>query len=65
MSHNDLAKENVIKWLGEVNSNKDLGKDLYEAISRLTPSVSVEVIVKCPKKINTLLISLKNLMKLH
>ena len=42
--------------LGEIEAKDGLGTDLYEAISRLTPSISVEAIVKSSDLSKTLLI---------
>jgi len=56
MSTGEVTRRDVIRLLGEIEAKDGLGTDLYEAISRLTPSISVEAIVKSSDLSKTLLI---------
>ena len=55
MSNDESTCLEVIRWLEKVDAKAGLGKNLYETISRLTPSVSIELIIKSSDKQSTLL----------
>ena len=56
MSKFEAPHCDVIHLLDQINVKEGLGTDLYEAVSRLTPSISVEAVVKNPDASKTLLI---------
>ena len=56
MSKFEAPHSEVIKLLGHINAQEGLGTGLYEAVSRLTPSISVEAVVKNSDASKTLLI---------
>ena len=56
MPKNDPDLQSAINTLRNIRASEGLGKELYEAVSRLTPSVSVELIIKCPNENRTLLV---------
>lgn len=56
MPKNNPDFQNTINALSCIRANEGLGKELYEAVSRLTPSVSVELVIKCPVENKTLLV---------
>jgi len=56
MPKNELDLQSAINKLNDITASEGLGKELYEAISRLTPSVSVELVIKCPSENKTLLV---------
>ena len=43
------------RWFGKINAKDGLGEELYLAISQLTPSICVELIIKSPDRESTLL----------
>ena len=56
MSKFEAPHRDVIHLLDQINVKEGLGTDLYEAVSRLTPSISVEAVVKNSDASKTLLI---------
>ena len=56
MSKLEAPHRDVIYLLNQINVKEGLGTDLYEAVSRLTPSISVEAVVKNSDASKTLLI---------
>lgn len=50
----DLAL--VRRWFDAVDASNGIGEDLYQAVSQLVPSVSVELLVKSTDRKSTLLI---------
>ena len=56
MSKYEAPHRDVIHLLDRINAKEGLGTDLYEAVSRLTPSISVEAVIKNSDASKTLLI---------
>ena len=50
----DLAL--VRRWFDSIDARKGIGKDLYQAVSQLVPSVSVELLIRSTDRKSTLLI---------
>jgi len=45
MSETDFNIKKVKAWFAEIDAKKGLGMDLYEAVSQLVPSISIELII--------------------
>ena len=43
---NEIDVDLVRKWFDEINASNGIGEELYLAISQLTPSINVDLIVK-------------------
>jgi len=56
MSDSVSTVQDLAKALDKIDARKGLGKEIYEIVSRLTPSVCVELIIKCPTTDRTLLL---------
>lgn len=54
-SEQKIDHELLHKWFGKINARNGIGEELYLAISQLTPSICVELIIKSPDHNSTLL----------
>jgi len=55
LSHSEINLDLVRKWFDEIDAAKGIGEELYLAISQLTPSINVDLIVKSDDGKKTLL----------
>ena len=55
MSENELDVGLVRRWFDKIEARNGIGQDLFLAISQLTPSVNVDLIIKSADETSTLL----------
>ena len=55
MSKKEIDVEQVRRWFDKIDARDGIGQELFLAISQMTPSVNVDLIVKSPDDRSTLL----------
>ncbi len=55
MSEKDIDVGLVRHWFDKIDAKKGIGKELFLAISQMTPSLNVDLIIKSPDSKSTLL----------
>lgn len=55
MSKNEIDVDLVRRWFDKIDARKGIGQDLFLAISQMTPSVNVDLVIKSQEETSTLL----------